>query len=81
MNLDNSGGARRIWLCIGAIDDLFLEEAEAADIAQDGEVTRKRLVRYSTLAAAASFGIAVTYWIIRTKRAIANEGLVSERSA
>jgi hypothetical protein len=68
MNMNKSAGAKRLFLYIGEIDDSFLEEGELADLVS-GIVTRKRLVKYSTLAAAASVGIAVTYWLLRSKAA------------
>jgi len=58
-----------LFECIGDIDDIYLSEAETADIAASVVAVRKRIVRYSALAAAASVGIAATYWIIRAKRA------------
>ena len=68
MNMDKSANSIRLLACIGEINDSFLEEAESADIVSR-IVTRKRLVRYGKFAAAASFGIAVTYWLLRSKRA------------
>ena len=58
--------AQKLLEHIGQIDDYFIEEAEAADtaIASD-EASRKRLVRYGALTAA--FGLAVTYWWVRSK--------------
>ena len=53
--------------CIGEIDDFFLEEADTADIASI-VAKRKRIKKYSTLAAAASFGVAVTVWLVKNKR-------------
>ena len=61
-------GAAMLLDCIGDIDDIFLDEADTADIAA-GIAVRKRFVRYGALAAAASVGIAATYWFIRAKRA------------
>lgn len=58
--------AFRLLVCIGGIDDLILEEIES--IAADA-VSRKRLMRYGGLAAAASVGVAVACWWIKAKRA------------
>ena len=60
--------ARKILAYIGGIDDSILEEAEFADIAAE-TVARKRYVKYGTLAAAATFGVAVTtYLLLRYRR-------------
>jgi formate/nitrite transporter FocA (FNT family) len=62
----------KLLLLIGHIDDLFLEESEAAIMAhaKAGRTqVRKRAIKYTTLAAAASLGIAATYLLIRSKRA------------
>ena len=56
--------------CIGEISDMFIEEAELADISLKA-VTRKKIAKYSAMAAAASVGIAVTYWFIKSKKAVA----------
>ena len=50
---------------IGDIYDIFLEEAETADIAAElaaRSKRRKQHIRNGTLAAAASVGIALTVW-------------------
>ena len=49
---------------IGDIYDIFLEEAETADIAAElaAMTKRKTRIRNGTLAAAASVGIALTVW-------------------
>jgi len=65
MNIKDS--AMRLFECIGEIDDLFLEEAYYADIASD-IAAKKRMAKYGTIAAAASVGIALTVWLIRSKR-------------
>ena len=65
---------KRLFVHIGEIDDVILEEAEAADIAVDIATARKRYVRYGTLAAA-SFGVAITtFLVLRSRRAAANAG-------
>ena len=58
----------RLFAHIGEIDDTILEEAESANIVADTANTRKRYVRYGTVAAAASFGVAVTFLLIRSRR-------------
>jgi len=57
--------AMNILKCIGEINDLFIEEAESLTLPQR---VSKRLMRYGTIAAAASVGLAVTYWYVRSKR-------------
>ena len=59
-------GAIYLLECIGEIDDLFLEEAFQTDILSEISA-KKRLVQYGTIAAAASVGIALTVWLIRSK--------------
>ena len=68
MNENQLTRSKRLLACIGEIENSFLEETELADIVSD-TVARKRLARYSALAAAASVGIAAAYWLIRAKRA------------
>ena len=64
--------AKKLWACIGEINDAILEEAELADIAANVAV-RKRYVKYGTVAAAATFGVAaVTYLLVRSRRATAS---------
>ena len=67
MIVDKTGKAAVLLDYFGEIDDDFLEEADLVDIAASLAV-RKRMMRYGTLAAAASVGIAVTYWFIRSKK-------------
>ncbi|MCL2215613.1 MAG: hypothetical protein FWB91_01205 [Defluviitaleaceae bacterium] len=59
-----------LFTCIGEINDLFLEEAEFADIAAYA-ASRKRLAKYGALAAVASVGVAVAFRLLRSKRAAA----------
>ena len=59
-----------LLMCIGHISEVFIDEAELADIAK-GIINKKRLVRYGTAVAVASACIAATIWIIRSKRAAA----------
>ena len=68
MNTEIVSKAKRLLDCIGGVSDLLVEEAESAGVSSGGTV-RGRLVRYGTLAAAASVGIAVTVLVIRSKRA------------
>jgi len=65
MSIDELIKAKRLLDCIGDINDSFIEE-EWAGIASN--VTRKYLVQFGRVAAAASIGIAVTYWLVRIKR-------------
>jgi len=60
--------AKRLWVCLGNISDYTLEETETADIPTETAARRKKIAKYSTLAAAASFGIALTLFIVRAKR-------------
>ena len=62
---------KRLFVCIGEIDDAILEEAETADIVAD-TAARKRYVKYGTLAAAATVGVATaTFFLIKSRRAVA----------
>ena len=65
MTIDEFFKAKRLLDCIGDINDSFLEE-ELMGITSN--VRRKYLVQFGGLAAAASIGIAVTYWLVRVKR-------------
>ena len=82
MSINEFDKAKRLLICIGEIADSFLEEVESADIAP-GKTTRKRVVQYSALAAVASVSIAATYFLIRSKRAVATAdlGRISVESA
>ncbi|MCL2574023.1 MAG: hypothetical protein FWE34_05660 [Defluviitaleaceae bacterium] len=63
---------KKLWLCIGDIDDAFLEEVETADIVAEKVVARKKIIKYSTLAAA-SVGVATTiYFLLRSRRTAAS---------
>ena len=57
--------------CIGEIEDIFLEEAETADLINIRRTKRKRIVKYSAAGLAVSVGVAMAYWMIRQKRAAA----------
>jgi len=66
MFIDDFYKAKRLLACIGDINDSFLEEVE---LGITSNVTkRKYLVQFGSVAAAASIGIAVTYWFVRNKR-------------
>ncbi|MCL2852344.1 MAG: hypothetical protein FWE20_04820 [Defluviitaleaceae bacterium] len=81
MNMDRRGTAARLLACIGEINDSFLEEAESADIASD-IAAHSRFVRYGKLAAAASLGLAVTYWLLRSRRpAVSIKNIPRKKSA
>jgi hypothetical protein len=54
--------------CIGDIYDIFLVEAETADIAAEIAAAKKRKRRNATLAAAGAVGIAFAVWVVKTKR-------------
>ena len=61
----------RLLDSIGEIEDLFLEEAQTADIAYTKTRKRKRIVRYSAYGAAGlavSVGMAAAYWKLRSNR-------------
>ena len=64
--------AKKLLYYIGEIDDSFIEEAFMSNMSNMSNLlniaSRKRLMRYSTLAAAASVGIAVTFWYIKSKK-------------
>ena len=82
MNTDNFDSASRLLACIGEINDTFLEEAELADITYNA-IARKRIVKYSAFAVAASFGLAMTYWLFRSKRGATTTTtrIISKKSA
>jgi len=80
MKTEKFGGAFGLLECIGDISDFFLDEEDFAEIIINS-VKRKRIVRYSTFAAAASIGIAVTYWLFRGKQKSSNKTSLSIKSA
>jgi hypothetical protein len=57
-----------LLLCIGEIYDIFLEEAETANIAAEAAAAQKRKRRNATLAAAGVAGIAFAVWMVRAKQ-------------
>ena len=65
---DKMTRAKRLWDSIGEIDDFTIEEAELADIKR--QVTRRKVIKYSALAAAAaSVSVAALYVWARPRRA------------
>jgi len=73
MNTKEQDKAKKLFFCIGDIDDIILDEADIADIAAETAATRKKYVKYGTVAAAASFGVALTtFLLIRSRRVAAN---------
>jgi len=70
--MNEFGKARRLWAYMGGVDDAILEEAETADIVGDTAVTRKRYVKYGTVAAATVAAATATYFLIRSRRAAAS---------
>jgi len=60
--------AQKLLDCIGDIDDLFLAEAEIADVATIKTAKRKRIVKYSIAGLAVSVGLAVAYWKFKPGR-------------
>ena len=70
MNIDNSNGARRLFLSIGDINDVFLDAVEMVDISSVISSKRKqRMVKYSKVAAISSVGIAAAYMLLRPNKA------------
>jgi hypothetical protein len=64
---------KKLLLCFGEINDLFVEEAETADVSDAFAPSekRKRLAKYGALGLAAAFGIAVTVKFVRGRMAVA----------
>ena len=57
--------------CIGDIDEIFLEEAETADISQIRRAKRRRAAKYGALGLAISVGVAgaaMAFWKFRGAR-------------
>jgi len=54
--------------CISGIEDIFLTEAETADLSHAKSVKRKRIVKYSAAGLAVSIGVAVAYFALRPGR-------------
>ena len=56
--------------CIGDIDDLFITEAETADVTTIKKARRQRIVKYSVAGVAVSAAVAaIAYWKISSKSA------------
>ena len=54
---------------IGNIDDMFLEEAETAGVIKLNRKSRKHIAKYGAAGLAVSFGVAVAYWVYKSKKA------------
>ena len=75
--------AKRLLVSIGEMDDAFLDETEAADIAAR-RAARKRAMQYGAVSvgAVASVGITVACLLLRPRRnGIGNLGSVSAETA
>jgi len=59
----------RLFECIGGIDDVFIQEAETADIYNLRRNKRKKIAAYSAAGLAVSVGATIAYFVIRQKRA------------
>jgi len=77
---DKTDSAARLLACFGEISDSFLEEVESSDTISM-ILTQRKLARYGKLAAAASFGLAVTYWLFRSKKGSASVKNLLKKSA
>jgi len=55
----------RLLEAIGEIDDVFLFEAETADVTSAKVAKRKRIVKYSVAGLAVSAGIAMVYLTLK----------------
>jgi len=58
---------KRLLNGIGEMDDFYIDEAELTDVAAI-IAARKRKMKYGALAAATASGVAVTAWLIWSKR-------------
>jgi len=61
----------RLLDCIGEIEDLFLEEADTADIVQQKAARRKQIAKYGAFGAAGvavSVGMFAAFWKLRANR-------------
>ena len=59
----------RIVESIGDIDDLFLEEIEAAFTTYNSRKNRNHIVKYGAAGLAVSFGAVVAYLVFKSKKA------------
>ncbi|MCL1844171.1 MAG: hypothetical protein FWF79_10205 [Defluviitaleaceae bacterium] len=57
--------AKFLLKCMGEIDEIFLEDDELARVTTSFK--RRRVAKYSAVAALASVGIAAAVWLIRAK--------------
>ena len=64
--MSKQNSAKKLFTYIGDIDNTFIEETESLD-AITKLVSRQRNKKYGAFAAA-SIGIAVTYWLFKTKK-------------
>jgi hypothetical protein len=63
--------AKYLLACIEDIRDIFIEEAETADIAGIQAARRRKARKVAvTATAAGAVGIALTVWVIKSKRAV-----------
>jgi len=61
---------QRLLETIGEIDDVFLFEAETADVTSAKVAKRKRIVKYSVAGLAVSAGIAMVYLTLKPGRLV-----------
>ncbi|MCL2372438.1 MAG: hypothetical protein FWC78_03450 [Defluviitaleaceae bacterium] len=59
----------RLLDCIGEIEDIFIIEAETAELAIKKANKRKKIVKYSAAGLAVSAAVAVAYFMLRPKAA------------
>jgi len=55
---------------IGEIDDMYVEEAEMAEISYIRRIKNRRVIKYSATGFAVSVGLAVLYWRFRQRKAV-----------
>ena len=60
----------KLFDCIGEIEDIFLIEAETADLVRAKATKRKRIVKYSAAGLAVSVGVAMAYFVFRPGRMV-----------
>jgi hypothetical protein len=60
---------------IGAVNDLFLIEAESVNIASEETERRKKAAKYGAAGLALLFGAAATYWKFKSERIAENTQL------
>ena len=57
----------RLLHCIGAIDDRFLDEADAYEGIYEDHISRNRVVKYGTAGVVVSLAVAAVFLGLRTK--------------